>query len=335
MHSFLQEINNSKSDKFLILGNGFCRSYDIELGKNYYHWDSLIESSNIEKGTVLYKLLEQVNFDFELAQKYINSAISVNEIHNIPKSAYTDLVKNSLLLKTELIQAVSNSHPPSLITKVKSHGSDADMKKRVNSCRKFLNHFSKIFSLNYDLLLYWIRCYENNYYRTDGFKNNYGKLTFNEDEDPDFLFPHGALFIHRNTFTADKLRSSDKYPILKRVNDNISKNKYPLFISEGTGDEKLKSINNNVYLKYSYEKIMDSQGDIFTLGCSFLEGKDDHIIDAIFSSKAKRVIVGDFEFNEASVARFSSIFEKSKQDNSSNIEIIIADSSELNIWNFD
>ena len=103
-------------------------------------------------------------------------------------------------------------------------------------------------------------------------------------------------------------------------------------VSEGTGDQKLSDIKSNEYLAFSYGKMKESKGTIFTFGASFLDGKDDHIIKALIQSPAKRIVVGEFKPSEAGKYRLLHEFSRIMDDLNKRKEVVVADTSSMEIW---
>lgn len=331
--SFQKLLEECGGEKSIILGNGFGLSFDAAMGGNYFNWNSLLSLCDIEVGSELYRLLSENRFDFELVHQKLNNAIDVLKLYEPLPLITLKLEQEILHLREQLIVAVGSSHPPSFSSNANSENQQKELDAKVENCRKFLREFSKIFTLNYDLLLYWVRCYKNKHLGQDSFSKdeNHG-LVFIRNDEADYLFPHGSLFIYRDGRSETKSGSSKDKPILARLKSNIEKGKFPMCISEGTGEQKLKEIEKNHYLLFAYNMIKKSKGTIFTFGCSFLDGKDSHIIEAICNSSATRVVIGEYKPNKVSEARLVLEFERAKEKLGSNIEVVIANSADTQIW---
>lgn len=331
MSKFIEILNQSETTKSLVLGNGFGLAFDRAVNESNFNWSTLLDLCDIDSESPIYNLLKQCNLDFELAHQKLNSAIDVVSEYEEESSLIPMLNEQIKLLRKQLVQAVTRSHPLSL----KSDSSDEELKVRkrlVRRCRKFLKKFDTVFSLNYDLLLYWVRCFNPPFLGRDSFYPDGEDLVFSEDNESNYFFPHGALFLYRIGAKAIKLRSSMDYPILARVEDNIKNGVFPMCISEGTGTQKLESIKSNTYLLYAYNRIKQCEGDIFTFGCSFQDQKDDHIIRAMIESPAERIIVGEHSPNQEAFHRLKYEFERVKALLKSNKEIIIADTEGAEVW---
>ena len=153
----IQECNGY--EKHLLLGNGFSRVCDSRFG-----YDSLFQFSKLSKK--IKNVFDDFNIkDFELV---------MNKFREVTDYCYSKLHSEALadllwdyqrLVRNDLIQCISQIHPKSF--KI--------AESRKENTLKFLSSFDNIFTLNYDLLLYWLLMYNlgdmNNRFgeRKDGF----------------------------------------------------------------------------------------------------------------------------------------------------------------------
>lgn len=331
MVDFSEELENAVNEKTLILGNGFGISYDGAFESNHFSWNTLLELCDIEEGSQLYGLLAECNFDFELVHQKLNNAIDILTRYSPENALILDLQNQVQILRDQLTIAVANSHPQSFNIDFNTENGRIK-KQKIEACREFLRKFSKVFSLNYDLLLYWVRCFDRNCLGQDSFDNEDGDLVFYPDPEANYLFPHGALFLFRDGVSAKKSRSTMANPILARVEENIRNGIFPMCVSEGTGNQKLESIKSNSYLLFSYEKMMECEGTVFTFGCSFLDDKDSHIITALLKSPSTKIVVGEYNPTDESFHRLNHEFARLKQELNIRKEVVIADTSGVQIW---
>lgn len=314
----------------MILGNGFGLSYDRAFGEESFSWSNLLDLCDIEPGSPLYGLLKECNLDFELVHQKLNNALSVLQEYGLQNEMVELLHGQIALLREQLVRAVSKSHPRSFAD-IGSGSAD-----KVRRCRRFLEQFECVFTLNYDLLLYWVRCHESPILGNDSFctSNDSGKLIFSETDKSTYFFPHGALFIYRDGISATKLRSTPSVPILATVEQNISEGYFPLCVTEGTGEQKREAIKQNRYLQYCYDRMKSIKGVAFTYGCSFADGKDDHIIEALLRSPVDRIVVGNHQPTRESVLRLLHAFEQVqlRQGARRRVKVNIADTSDYAVW---
>lgn len=340
--TFQELVDTCKGPKSIVLGNGFGLSFDAATRQNNFNWNSLLDLCDIEVGSKLHGVLAACQFDFELAHQKLNTAIDEIKLYDSESVLIRTLEEQIQYLRDQLIIAVQRSHPPSFVQE-RSPESKEELDAIIYNCREFLNGFKNIFSLNYDLLLYWVRCYESNYMGSDFFTGDRDSpLTYSHPnfvKSANFFFPHGAVFIFREGNTATKSRSSKRDPILARVESQIERGLFPMCISEGTGEQKLEKIKMNRYLRDAFHMIRRSEGVIFTFGCSFLDGKDSHIMFEMAMSCAKHIVIGVYDLQQEERHRLEHEFEK-VQNKVENIcgtnrrrkTIHIVESSGTKIW---
>ncbi len=331
MVKFHEELEQCDGEKAVILGNGFGISYDISASENNFNWNTLLDLCDINEGSQLHRMLAENFFDFELVHQKLNNAIDVIGLYEPQSKLALELDNQIQYLREQLVIAVSKSHPSAFTTKCDSE-ERKKRKMRIETCRKFLGNFDNVFSLNYDLLLYWVRCFESHRLGRDSFSKLDDELVFSPDDSANFFFPHGALFLYRDGVGATKSRSSKSNPILARLESNIEKGIFPMCVSEGTGEQKLEVIKSNYYLNYAYNRIKECKGTIFTFGCSFLNFKDDHIIKAMLQSPAEKIVVGEFQPNKKNYHRLELAFEHCQTQLKTKKKVIIADTDGVKVW---
>ena len=200
------------------------------------------------------------------------------------------------------MNTITNNHPES---------SNSISEKESKACAKFLSNFDKIYSLNYDLLAYWVIMQQNLNF-PDGFGDNAednGYDPENKDDDyesyledfvvykdisHDLLFLHGGLHLYDHETEAIKItfRRTGK-TLKKQIYENLVRGIYPIFISEGESGEKLEKIRHNYYLNHCYKSLNTQGGDLVIFGTS-LKSNDDHIAKAIIDGNWDNIYAGVF-----------------------------------------
>jgi hypothetical protein len=206
----------------------------------------------------------------------------------------------------------------------------------LNKCAENINRFSKIFTINYDLILYWLLVQKNLLEKRgskghiissgkfkDGFtsnpqfslhkdgkqiKNLYGCSSNNINANIFFL--HGAIHLLEKDSRAFKVIRGASHLKLTELRDSIKeqfKNHTTtidnLIVFDGTSYEKTQSIYHNVYLEKAYDKLLSVDRDIIVYGCKIVEnekfffGNDIHLWRKLMSSKARSIYVGIDEEN--------------------------------------
>lgn len=268
----ISETNSNQRN--ILLGNGFSIACD-----KCFSYDSLFQFSQLPPE--IKNIFQELDTkDFELV---MNKFREVTDYcyYNLHSEAIADLLWNyQRVVRNDLIQCISYIHPKSFEI----------AESRKKNTLKFLSNFNYIFTLNYDLLLYWLLMYNlgdlNKKFgiQKDGFANRkeyYCEWSkFNNFQNVFYL--HGALHLfykNRDAYkiVADKYTGGTLLDITQKYQD---KDIFPLVVTEGESQNKLDFINENDYLQYCYEKLSDISGVLFIHGHS-LDKKDKHIFDAI------------------------------------------------------
>jgi hypothetical protein len=200
-------------------------------------------------------------------------------------------------LREVLVSAIADNHPdlPAAIEP-----------ERYLACRQFLARFKNIYTLNYDLLLYWAFMNDEDGVELDcddGFRSLDG---LDEDDQVDYVtwepgrdgqnifFLHGALHI----FDADT--EVQKYTwrrtgvrLIEQVRTALSSELYPIFVAEGESASKFAKIRHSDFLAKAYRSFQKIGGTLFIFGHS-MAASDEHIIKLIEKGKTKQIFVSLF-----------------------------------------
>jgi hypothetical protein len=166
---------------------------------------------------------------------------------------------------------------------------------RYESTADFLANFKNVFTLNYDLLLYWTIMkggLDRNF--RDGFRG-YEVLHWANAHDQNVYHLHGAMHIFQNGCQIEKVRSSDRMWLMNKIRERIDDGHAPMFICEGDSKQKLKQIENNPYLRHCFDRLGQLSGSLFIFGISNLSTKDEHIAHQIADSTVSSLFVGIHE----------------------------------------
>lgn len=142
--TFEEALGLASKKPHLLLGNGFS----ISCRKDIFHYGSLYKKANFAKVPHAPELFKAAGTqDFEIVIRNLNFAAKIIPQY-VPNSQTiaNDMLRDASELKTILVQAIASNHPnvPNEITA-----------EEYRSCRKFLSRFQNLYTLNYDLLLYW------------------------------------------------------------------------------------------------------------------------------------------------------------------------------------
>ncbi|NMD57137.1 DUF4917 family protein [Tsukamurella columbiensis] len=289
----------------VLLGNGFSQAYSSQFG-----YGSLREKVEDEKFSVSAKaLFEHVGSDdFETVIDTLERAASLVEIYTPTKPASSssedrahlqaekrnlmelrdDLRKDAKEMKRQLVNSLTTIHPA---TSRKVH------QRGYQRTLDFLGHFDQIFTLNYDLLLYWALMQSDldpEFTCDDGFRKREGELRWLRsgagrwDPRQNVFYLHGAMHLYVHDGVLHKLQHSDGN-LMAQLELNLADGLYPLVVTEGTREDKEARIARSAYLRYGLRQLAHLEGSLVIHGAA-LSPNDKHILDRIARSKALRQI---------------------------------------------
>lgn len=279
---------NTKGRPFhLLLGNGFSMSYDAEIF-SYNALHGFIEKTNDELLTKLFNIVNTKNF--ELIMQQLDNFAALIEAFDTDSNLKGKIEEASQTLKNSLMDAINSLHPEHVF-KIPDENSA--------SCSKFLNLFLKqggnIYTSNYDLLLYWVLMRNQIENSIDGFGRDpvstgeyvpedqleFSELVWGKYKDKQTIFYlHGALPLFDTGIDIVKEEYDTSHYLLENIRARIERKEYPIFVTAGNGNDKLKQIMHNRYLSYCYDKFSNTTGSLVTFGFNFGE-YDEHIIEAV------------------------------------------------------
>jgi hypothetical protein len=260
-------------DKSLLLGNGFA----VSQTKGKFSYKNLLEVSSLKKGEnprEVFTTLETV--DFELVIDRLESSSRISQ-HYEEKQFSQNLQLHSQAVRKALVDAIKKVHPASYAS-IETESWDR--------CSEFLSHFSQVFTLNYDLLLYWASLHSKKFSDGFGLGDTIGRFRkpFKEGADCTIHYLHGGLHLYLDKkLVAEKIVNQGNN-LLDAIEEEIVANKrYPLFVAEGTTEEKLAKVRSVPYLNCCLERLSKLKGVLFVYGHSADE-RDGHIYDALCKS---------------------------------------------------
>jgi len=299
----IKELRAKKRKIHLLLGNGFSIAYDDKI----FSYNALSEFISKTKNPVLNKLFNIVNTkNFELIMQQLDNFIEIAKTLSSDKKLVQTIKDASEELKNSLIEAVKELHPEHVF-KIPEEKS----KQCAEFLQEYLSNDGKVFSTNYDLLLYWVSMRNDFKTAIDGFGKeveNYEPYMKSEDleysalrwgkykDEQSIFYLHGALQIFDTGIEIIKETYNTQQFLLDNIKSRMENKDYPVFVTAGNAKEKLNHIMHNKYLSYCYEEFTKIQGSLVSLGFGFGE-YDTHIIDAINKAAHYGKRVGDKLFS--------------------------------------
>ena len=283
---------NQKRKFHLLVGNGFSMAYDHGIF-SYNALHNFIMKLDDDDLSKILGVIETRNF--EVIMQHLDNFSALIAAFGGDSKLKKRIDTARTKLKKSLLDAVKALHPEHVF-KIPE--------ERSKACSDFLKIFldsdGNIYSTNYDLLLYWVlirnsianhgdgcgRELENADEFVQGDDQIWSELIWGKNRDTQKMFYlHGALpFFDTGVAIIKEEYDSHNY-ILQKISARMDNGEYPIFVTAGDGQQKLKHIMHNRYLTYCYESLCEAEGSLVTFGFNF-GPSDDHIIKAI--NKAAR-----------------------------------------------
>lgn len=301
--SVLMKLNSRVTPKHLIMGNGFSMAYDHKI----FSYNALYDFIEKLEDPTLFKLFEVINTkNFELVMRQLDNFIEIAKAFDNTGSMIEALEHSNQRLQESLIEAVSSLHPEHVFEVPNNESQSC-----YNFLDEYLSNGGKVFSTNYDLLLYWILMRNNSKKSIDGFGHEllnpvemskgddpvYDDLLWGKYKDEQTVFYlHGTLPIFDTGTEIEKEIYRDSKYLLTNIKERMHRKEYPVFVTAGNGIEKLNQIYHNRYLTFCYESLSKITGSLVSFGFNFGE-YDEHIIEALNKAAKRGAQSGDKLFS--------------------------------------
>jgi hypothetical protein len=330
--------NTSNKKRHLLLGNGFS----IALFPHIFAYKKLFEKADFSKTPELKDVFDLLKTqDFEIVIKALNSTASVGAIYEVAKQKLMKIKRHASELHEILVDAIAGTHPdlPGSIDK-----------EKFMACKKFLLNFrnndSKIYTMNYDLLLYWVCMqkeiepainFDDGFRSTGGMEENYVVWDDTHSHSQDIIYLHGALHLFDAGYELQKYTwINTGIRLIDQIKTQLEQDNFPLIVAGGTWQDKMKKIEHSAYLSRGYRSFANIQGTLFIFGHS-LADNDDHILRLIENGKLEQVyigIYGNIDKNQTIINRGEQLKDnRTRKGNSSKkLEVKFFDTVSVNVW---
>ena len=335
--------------RHLLLGNGFSIACEPAI----FTYGSLFERAKPDMSPELLTVFDRLQTtDFEEVIRALRRASDIIPVYGDPHSAGPRMIADAEALKAALVTAVAGQHParPNLV---------AD--RRYAACRSFLAKFisrdagGKVYTLNYDLLLYWALMHEPHEPDGLGLEHDDGFRKDPDDWDADYVLWHGESYansqnvhyLHGAMHLYDAGAQLHKYTwvntgkaLVDQANEALARDLFPLFVAEGTSDQKLAKIQHSAYLHHSFKSFCTictqpqaAKTAIFVYGHSLAEN-DWHILDRIGRTRLAHLFISlygdsDASGNQAIRAAAERIAARRADGNALKLDFYDAESAEV------
>lgn len=285
----------SEGTRRLLLGNGFSMACYGDFGYSTLY-EKVREKGIPDKVQNIFERYGETNFEAVL--KLLDDGSWMAENYELCDDKDESQMKSDYeALKDALAEAVTEVHP--------EHRGMIDPKK-YTSAYDFISKFDDIYSVNYDLLLYWCSLHTEPF----KFKDCFSKDNETSGNDCEFMlstnsssggfiyFLHGALHLYNDGENVRKRVWKDTdVPLVTQIKAALARKEYPLVVAEGDCHSKISQIEGSSYLSNCMRKFSGIKGHLFTFGHS-MSAQDQHIVDAVVKNHALRHlwigIRGDF-----------------------------------------
>lgn len=333
---FSDAVASVAGKKHLLLGNGFSRACRDDI----FAYGKLFDQADFTKlspfAKQAFELLEST--DFEIVIDALIRASKLLGLYSPTSQELAGVLQNDANgLREVLVAAVAGSHPdrPSDLTTTE-----------CENCRSFLVNFDDIYTLNYDLLLYWVLMNDQTEPAIpcdDGFRRPEDGVekwvTWDSSAHTQCIYYlHGGLHIYNAGAEIQKYTwCNTGLALLDQIRAALNEEKYPIFVAEGDSDQKMTRINRSSFLGRAYRSFENIGGALFAYGMSFGDS-DQHIMRAIVRSKVENLVVSlfgdsDSEWNKAIVRVVEGLADERKQiPRKKPLKVTFFDASSAKVW---
>ncbi|MBZ0169291.1 hypothetical protein MELA_00091 [Candidatus Methylomirabilis lanthanidiphila] len=289
--TFAQALKQSEGGKrHALLGNGFSRAYRNDL----FAYDALFAQAKDKLSASAKRAFEALKTtDFEAVMRALKQTVDLVQAY-APKSQKLarKLAADAETLREVLAQAIASSHPdrPNDIRDTE-----------FAACRAFLSHFDNIYTLNYDLLLYWALMHDDGDNRTincnDGFHQPEDRLAeyvvweVGDVGSQNVFYLHGALHVFDAGAEVQKYTwCNTGIALVDQIREALAENRYPIYVAEGNSESKMRRIQHSAFLSRAFRSFSSIGGSLFIFGHS-LASNDEHALRLIERGTTKSVYV--------------------------------------------
>jgi hypothetical protein len=290
--SFEEALARTPTDKrpHVLLGNGFSRACRPDI----FAYGALFDRADFNALSPLARDAFGVlrTTDFEVVMRALKDAAQLIRLYapGLPDLA-DSMQRDATGLRDVLVHAIAQNHPdyPATING-----------NQYAACRRFLEHFKGIYTLNYDLLLYWALMNDEHPPHIpcdDGFRTPETGAEEYVTWEPgryaqNIHYLHGALHVFDAGTEVQKYTwTNTGRRLIDQIREALTNELYPIFVAEGESSQKYKRIRHSDFLHKAYRSFQEIGGTLFIYGHA-MSPNDEHIIRLIGRGKLERVFVG-------------------------------------------
>ena len=275
-------LEDQQSRRRVLLGNGFS----IACRPDIFTYDALFEMAEFQDlDAPVRRAFDALRTkDFEAVMRGLRTAAALLRVYSGDDATAARLEEDAASLREILVRAIAGGHPP--------HPFEITPEEYV-SARHFLQHFRAIYTVSYDLLLYWTAMQELEpaLEFDDGFRTpeegtaEYVTWEVEKTDSQNVHYLHGALHVFDGGHEIKKYTwINTGVRLIEQIRSAMEADLFPLFVAEGQSEEKLTRINRSNYLSRSYRSLPKIGGALYTFGIAFSDN-DAHILRLIKANR--------------------------------------------------
>lgn len=275
--------------------------------------------------------------DFEKVLELVSSARDVNSILGITDKLTDNVYKS---VQEGLIRVVRDIHPD-----------QRDISDKLSKAAEFSRQFSTIVSLNYDLMFYWLINIANEENPKIKFKDGFSeanhtfryswgdlrKPIYGEQDVILCFYPHGNLSLLRGSgaeFAGEesKVVGAQGEYLLDAIVRKWEQGYQPIYVSEGTTNQKLATIRGSSYLREVYANVLPNIGKTLVVYGSAIQRNDEHIFSALCQGSVSKIAISmyrpkDFDAESNDIEYWLKRYSRNKA-----LDILFFDAESSGAW---
>ncbi|SRR5713101_5003737 len=288
--TFQQALDRADGTRHVLLGNGFSRA----CRDNIFSYGALFDQANFEglspAARNAFAALHTTDFEVVIRALKQAALLAALYLQDNPQLAER-LNADADGLRELLAKTIAASHP--------DRPSDIPAAQYA-ACRTFLCNFKRIYTVNYDLLLYWALMQEEiepQLEFDDGFREpedgpaDYVTWDVQKTDKQNIFYLHGGLHIFDAQHELQKFTwCNTGIALIDQIREALETNRFPLFVAEGSHESKLDRIQHSGFLNRAYRSFAAIGGSLFVFGLSF-GVPDEHILRLLDRGKVKQAFI--------------------------------------------
>jgi len=318
----------------VLLGNGFS----IACRPECFRYDALLNEATFDGASTDIKRVFDLlgTSDFERVIELLQLSAELCDLYESADVDLTSRLRTDAKLVREALAQVLAARHPNLPFDISD--------EEYQAAREFLSHFARVYSLNYDMLLYWtiMKDLEPPIVRNDGFGNP-------DDDDAPYVvwLPyvrydsqrvfclHGGLHLYDRGPELTKITwSRTQIPLVDQIRHALGEGRFPLIVTEGQSAEKITKILHSAYFNHAIRSFSMIGGSLFMYGLS-LAPNDEHLLRRIIDGRIDAIFVSIYgdpadNENEAIASRAEQL--AAERDPARPLAVHFFDAASARVW---